>query len=337
MRSAYLIAHRPSIVIALVFAAFFLSQATAAGRDQSIVAADVSVVTGLRWRLSHITGLSNQELAFAPVYARLGVTASMAGAASARLSLSSAGDAPSVRDACLAFVPSRSLCLTVGQFLCPLGRESTAEPESLIASDYSLLARFWKPYDARDVGVRCDFTADRVVAAIAVVNGDGRNRPLDSNLSKDICARVEIQPFSALALDLGVSAYYGHPRIGTDDLPFVRVSVDFDFVSRAIGASAEAQYAKVPGGDKRLYVRNSAFLQLVWLQAPHVEPVLRVQAETQHEDRYEAGLDLGCRLPLLAGRASVGLSYTYWRKESRLYPVLSGDSHAIGVKASGGI
>jgi hypothetical protein len=136
---------------------------------------------------------------------------------------------------------AKGLSLQLGQFRPPLSSEILAQPWNADFIDYSLIARTSTPTgDFRDVGVQLACRRRNFLAALAAVNGNGR-QIRDNNRFKDIIGRIVATPFGSTGPYLGGHVYLGSDTLARDSLnsPFRRYSGELGWNRRAMFLRAE--------------------------------------------------------------------------------------------------
>lgn len=235
-------------------------------------------------------------------------------------------------DLCVLVEPAAGMSLTFGQFLLPLGFELLDDDADRLLSDLSLLSRFWKPGGQRDIGAMFSYGRGLTGIWLAVVNGNGWNRFADDNWHKDIAARFEARPFSSDGPGFALRGYFGHRRVDTADLQHRQVGGEVFWTAARHRTVVELQHAVVPGDDARFYARTSAYGQFSYQVVTGFEPVVRIQAEAQAEDRYEAGLTAAVISRFFDEHLRLVYAYSYWMKDSKLYQHLVGNRHEITLE-----
>ncbi len=290
--------------------------------------ADALIWANCHWQQTEVIGFTDSRFGFYRRAAFIGLTGRISSVTSMRLYCDVADFlGQPAYDLYVNFLWPSGIGLRVGQFKPPLGTEALTKPDKLKLIEYSLLKRFWKPYDPRDVGVMVNYGRSWFDVSAAVINGNSRNRAGDDNNWKDICGRLVLKPFPSFGLQFAASGYYGQMRIETQDLSFRRFTGEFKLDQQYLQFLGEVQHAKVPGGDLRFYIRNSFYVQATYQLSELLEPVGRFQMEFQVEDKYEMGLTGGLNFKLLGDRLKVMVDYDYWRKRSALWSTLNGSEH----------
>jgi hypothetical protein len=135
----------------------------------------------------------------------------------------------------------RGLSLQLGQFGPPLSSEILTQPWNLDFVDYSLIARTSTPTgDFSDIGLQLAYRRESFLAALAAVNGNGR-QIRDDNRFKDIIGRIVAAPFGSIGPYLGGHVYLGSDTAARDSLnrPFRRYSGELGLNARAVFLRAE--------------------------------------------------------------------------------------------------
>ncbi len=135
----------------------------------------------------------------------------------------------------------RGLSLQFGQFRPPLSSEILTQPWNADFIDYSLIARTSTPSgDFRDVGAQLAYRREAFLAALAAVNGNGR-QIRDDNRFKDVIGRIVATPFGSIGPYLGGHVYLGSDTAARDLLnrPFRRYSGELGWNARSMFVRAE--------------------------------------------------------------------------------------------------
>jgi len=264
-----------------------------------------------RWQRSEYIGLSDSRFDFYRPSAFFGITSRVCSAVVVR----AYGDAanlpsPQVLDLYASIRLPAGLALRIGQFGPPLGFEMMTDRRQLKLSDYSFLARYWKPWDPRDVGVMLIRQWRRFDAAAALVNGNGINRGFeDNNRSKDFCGRLVFRPLADSAFQIAGRGYWG--TIDDAGRRFIGVAGEFLVGRRSLLVVSELQHVLNAG-----QTRNSGYVQASYRLWGVLEPVGRVQLELQAEDRYDFGLAAGVSFLMRDDDLKATLVYEYRRRDS---------------------
>jgi hypothetical protein len=135
----------------------------------------------------------------------------------------------------------RDLSIQLGQFRPPLSSEILTQPWNADFIDYSLIARTSTPTgDFRDIGAQLAYRREAFLAAVAAVNGNGR-QIRDDNRFKDVIGRIVATPFGSIGPYLGGHVYLGSDTAARDLLnrPFRRYSGELGWNARSMFVRAE--------------------------------------------------------------------------------------------------
>ena len=136
---------------------------------------------------------------------------------------------------------ARGLSLQFGQFRPPLSSEILTQPWNADFIDYSLIARTSTPTgDFRDIGAQLACRRESFLAAVAAVNGNGR-QIRDDNRFKDVIGRIVATPFGSIGPYLGGHVYLGSDTAARDSLnrPFRRYSGELGWNARSMFVRVE--------------------------------------------------------------------------------------------------
>lgn len=276
---------------------------------------DLAVVAGAKWYASRAYGLSSKRFVFSRDASRFGISARpVSGLLIRYYSDPVVGLGP--LDLYVDFAANRHLSILAGQFLLPLGMESS---ESICSSPFAgntLVKNRWKPYDERDVGVMFAYKARGVAVDVAVVNGNGRNNPFnDENKSKDVAFRVAVGPLRGTGVLVAVRAYYG--AYGVEERPFANLAGEVAVDAGRLKATSEWQFS-----DADSDVRGSAYLQASYALAAFIEPAVRADVEYRSSTQYELAATCGIMSRFFDGALCLRLNAGRW---SAQVPGVSGE------------
>ena len=188
-----------------------------------------------------MTPLVSEELGFSRVASLAGLTAELTRHLSARFY----GDLGDIKGKPVldlyARAGGRGLSLQLGQFRPPLSSEVLTQPWNSDFVDYSLIARTSTPTgDFRDIGAQLAYRRESFLAALAAVNGNGRETR-DNNRFKDIVGRIVATPFGSIGPYLGGHVYLGSDTLAGNSLnrPFRRYSGELGLNTRVMLLRAE--------------------------------------------------------------------------------------------------
>lgn len=264
-----------------------------------------------RWQQTRYTGLTNSYFDFYRPTAFVGLTGHISSVTLMRLYCDVSDlSGQLLYDLYVDFHWPSGIELRAGQFKPPLGFEALTNPYELKLVDRSLVARKWKPWNPRDVGIMVSYGSSQFEVAGALVNGNGIGQGYeDNNDWKDVCGRVVLKPLAHHGLKFACRGYYG--RIDEAGLRFRNLAGEFLLERPPLQVVAEVQHA-VQGGC----TRNSFYVQASFKFFGLLEPVARFQMEFQSEDKYDFGVTGGLNFLVLGDRLKVMLDYNHSRRKS---------------------
>jgi hypothetical protein len=169
----------------------------------------------------------------------------------------------------------RGLALRVGQFKPPTGYENLTDDWQLDFGEKTLLSGLRTPTGAiRDVGAQLAYNHERFQAALAVLNGNGRNQLKDNNRFKDAACRLIATPLgNASPLFLGGNLYLGSDTLARDtaNKSFRRFAGEFGWVKPEYFVRAEfMKGSDAAGGVNGVYV-------VAGFRVRNIQPVVRFE------------------------------------------------------------
>ncbi|UCG43999.1 MAG: hypothetical protein JSU73_05145 [candidate division WOR-3 bacterium] len=290
---------------------------------------DALLWANVSWMMSSKSGFGSPGFKFYRRGAFVGLTGKVTSYASMRLYIDAGSlwQNPAL-DVYADFAWQNGIGLRAGQFKCPLGFEAMTEDRDLRMIEYSVVKRYWKPADQRDVGVLLTYTRSGVDAAVAVVNGNGRGAGFkDENNSKDASVRFALAPWREGGPEFAVRGYVGRWKAAS--LPYYSGAVEFRLLRGPLQIVTEAQYAKVQFNENAALLGRTSFYVQASYDFGLLEPVGRVQMEDESDDKYELGLTGGVTVRLVGDWLKLAVQYDYFRKEAVVYPQLAGTEQGL--------
>lgn len=131
--------------------------------------------------------------------------------------------------------------LRIGQFKPPTGIENLTPPPKLDFIDYTTINSKHRTAtgQTRDIGLQFSARKHIFDGAIAIINGNGRNRAKDNNQWKDIVARMVFIPNQKLGLTFGGNIYLGKVGPDTDLKKANRFGAELALVNKPIFVKSE--------------------------------------------------------------------------------------------------
>lgn len=248
------------------------------------ISADAVALFKARWQRVLYLGLIDQRFDFYRPSVFLGITARPMPSVAVRCKCDVSGQGNvSVADLYADLRFFEAVSLRIGQFAPVPALESGVEVYEIGVGSYSYLARYWKPWDQRDVGLMLSVQPNGLLLQLAAVNGSGTGQGLeDNNRWKDVAGRATLSVASDSLVSLTAKLYYG--RFDEGGAAFLSSSAGGRLKLRGAAVTSEWQYA-----DKSGLRRLSAYVLGTLRVASGFQVSARLQGERELEDSYDLG------------------------------------------------
>jgi hypothetical protein len=194
-----------------------------------------------------------------------------------------------------------------GQFKNLVSWEGYNSSSKLVLPERSLVSRTYG--DQRDLGIKAEKKFDRVMYALGLFSGQGRNQP-DSNNQKNVALRAEVYP-----IDGAMIGGLGYVAVGERDLPGTQDRAEGDVRLEIENVLLQGEYIRawdVSSGGTRVD-GHGAYGAVGYTFLERVQPVVRIgflDPDMENGNNHTVSYELGVNYFIQQNEMKLQLSYS---------------------------